>query len=162
MNNGTWLVGAMVAVTLGAFGSVGCAKNEAATSACSSSESGDACGACCTSNGASGHKYATGSTCTCLGGSATKAPKSAPANFAGTYRSTWGATVFTQNGSAVTAKYDKGSMVCRASGDTLDCDWKEAASSGRAKLVLAPDGTMKGTWGTGASATNGGPWLFSR
>ena len=161
MNKDTRLVTAMV-VAFAAFSAVGCSKNEAATSACGSMGDSASCSACCTSNGASGHKYATGSTCTCLGGGGgAKAAAPATASFAGTYRSTWGPTVFTQSGTAVAAKYPNGTMTCQASGKTLDCDWREAASAGKARLTKEPDGTLKGTWGKGASATDGGPWLFS-
>jgi hypothetical protein len=159
----------MSAAAILSVAATGCSKNEAATSACSAMTDSATCSACCTAQGASGHKIATGSSCSCLGGSgAAKAPAApnakagaTPTSFAGTYRSTWGATVFAQNGNVVTATYPNGSMTCTASGNTLDCDWKEPKSSGKAKLTKEADGTLKGTWGNGSSATNGGAWLFS-
>jgi len=59
-----WLAGLTL---LGALAS-GCSKNEGASAACASAADGDACSACCTKNGASGHTYVTGSSCGCLGG----------------------------------------------------------------------------------------------
>lgn len=161
----TWLAAATLGLAIGSFGAAGCSKNEAATTACSSMHDSDSCSACCTTNGASGHKYATGSTCSCLGGASKAAPttKSAPAtaSFAGTYKTNWGPTVFAQNGTAIAATYPNGSMTCQPSGNTLDCDWKEAKAAGKAKLTKEADGSLKGTWGTGTSATNGGAWLFT-
>ena len=52
-------------------------------------------------------------------------------------------------------------MTCLAVGSTLECDWREASAAGKAKLTKEADGSIKGTWGNGSSATNGGPWLFN-
>ncbi len=170
MTTTTWRMAAMLALTFAALGATACSKNEAATSACSAMQDTTTCSACCSSNGASGHKIATGSSCTCLGGSggAAKAPaapnaKSAAgtASFAGTYKTNWGPTTFTQNGAAIAATYPKGTMTCQPTGNTLDCDWKEGAAAGKAKLTKEADGSLKGTWGNGASNTNGGAWVFT-
>lgn len=85
----------------------------------------------------------------------------AASTFAGTYTSTWGTTTFQQNGSAVTAKYPRGTLSCIASGMALTCDWFEGSSRGKAALVKNADGSISGSWGNGSSATNGGPWRFS-
>jgi hypothetical protein len=45
-----------------------CGDNAKATDACKGETSSDSCSACCTKNGASGHKFVTGSPCGCLGG----------------------------------------------------------------------------------------------
>jgi hypothetical protein len=96
-------------------------------------------------------------------GTATATPgnsvPSGPA-FSGTYRSAWGTTVFSQEGSRVTATYPNGTVTCIASGASLACDWREAAASGKAKLAKMPNGDILGSWGNGASATDGGPWSF--
>lgn len=83
------------------------------------------------------------------------------ASFAGTYDSAWGVTTFAQEGTRVTAKYPKGNVSCSAAGNTLDCDWREASAQGKARLIKQANGTISGTWGDGASATNGGPWVFT-
>lgn len=168
MTTQTWCTAAILSATFAILGVTACSKNDTATSACSAMQTTGTCSACCSANGASGHKIATGSPCTCLGGSgASKAPAApnakgtATTSFAGTYRSNFGPTTFAQNGSAIAATYPKGSMVCQPSGNTLDCDWKEGGLSGKAKLTKAADGTLNGTWGNGASNTNGGSWVFT-
>lgn len=167
MNRATW--GGVVTMVVGLALAAGCSKNEAASTACSSMKDSDSCSACCTKNGASGYKFATGSSCDCIGGSsAGKTPEpsgpsgsSATVSFAGTYKSTWGPTVFSQDGNRVTAKYPNGNMTCTATGNTLDCNWVEGSTFGKAKLVKEASGSIKGTWGNGGSATNGGPWIFN-
>ena len=143
----------------------GCSKNEAASSKCGASSDSSSCNSCCRANGANGYKYTGAGTCGCLGGTDTS---SAPApgggtttNFAGTYKSNWGTTVFTQTGANVNATYARGTVTCVASGPSLDCDWREGAASGKARLTKDSSGAIKGTWGNRASATDGGPWLFS-
>ena len=161
----TWRIGAFLTAAFVLLGATACAKNEAATNACSGMQGSASCSACCSANGATGHKFATGSTCTCLGGSGAKAapnPKAATTtSFAGTYKSNWGLTTFAQSGNSIAVAYPRGSMTCQPTGNTLDCVWKEGTLSGRASLTKQPDGSIKGTWGSGASATNGGPWVFT-
>ena len=168
MSTQTWRAAAILSAIFGIVGATACSKNDAATSACAAMHDTTTCSACCSSNGASGHKIASGLACTCLGGSgAAKAPAApnanatgATASFAGTYKTNWGPTVFAQSGNTIVATYPKGSMTCQPSGNTLDCDWKEGTISGKAKLTKAADGSLKGTWGSGASSTNGGAWFF--
>jgi hypothetical protein len=140
----------------------GCAKNDAATAACSSMTGAQPCEFCCTTNGASGYKYV--SECSCLGSSgkpATAAPApGSTTSFAGSYKSTWGQAVVTQVGNDVAVKYARGNMTCTAAGNALDCSWREGATAGKAKLVKETSGTIRGTWGNGASATDGGAWVF--
>lgn len=91
-------------------------------------------------------------------------PVTAPAGkrFEGTYKSNWGSTTFLEVGSTVTAKYPKGTMTCSTAGDVLTCDWFEGGSRGKALLTRQSNGDISGTWGNGTSATNGGPWSFTR
>jgi hypothetical protein len=84
-----------------------------------------------------------------------------PASFAGKYDSAWGVTTFTQEGTRVTGKYPKGNLSCSAAGNTLECDWREATTLGKARLIKQANGKLSGTWGDGDSATNGGPWVFT-
>jgi hypothetical protein len=145
----------------------GCSKNDAASSACASTTDSTACSACCTQNGASGYKYTGGSPCACLGGSgkaaAPAATGAAPAavSFAGSYKSAWGPTVFTQTGNQVSATYPNGTVSCVATGNVADCDWKEAKGAGKARLVKDPSGAINGTWGMGSSASGSGTWNFT-
>jgi hypothetical protein len=158
--------GILFALVIALAGVFGCSKNDAATSQCNASADTTSCESCCHANGANGYSYAGSGSCSCLGGKASAGSTSAPStggtpSFAGTYRSNWGATVFTQTGSQVTAKYPRGSMTCAASGSALDCDWREGSMAGKAHLVKEPNGSIDGTWGNGSSATNGGPWVFN-
>jgi hypothetical protein len=154
----------IAALGIAALAVTGCSKNESASAACGTVAGASACETCCTTNGANGYKYV--GTCSCLGGkegAAAPTPVSggAATSFAGTYKSTWGPTVFTQDGNKVSAKYPNGSMTCTATGPVLDCDWREAAGFGKAKLTREASGQLKGTWGNGGSATNGGGWIFN-
>jgi len=152
---------AAIVIALAAAMSSACSNNEAATSACSSSTNSTTCESCCNANGASGYKYVGG--CSCLGGngSAASGAPAATVSFTGTYDSTWGKASFTQTGNHVDVRYAQGTMTCTASGNALDCDWNEGAGSGKAKLVKETGGAIRGTWGKGPSATNGGAWVFT-
>jgi hypothetical protein len=83
-------------------------------------------------------------------------------SFGGVYVSTWGDTTFTENGASVKGAYPSGTLDCKATGANLDCTWIEGSTMGRAKLVRQASGDLSGTWGNGASATDGGMWLFRR
>ena len=99
------------------------------------------------------------------GASGSSAPPvaSAPSSeiiFRGTYRSTWGDTVFTQAGKVVVARYPDGTLDCMAAGSTLDCSWKEGSGSGKARLTKQANGSIEGTWGNAADDHDGGKWTF--
>ena len=87
---------------------------------------------------------------------------SAPAEivFRGTYRSTWGDTVFTQAGTVVVARYPDGTLDCMAAGSTLDCSWKEGSGFGKARLTKQANGSIQGSWGNAADDHDGGQWTF--
>ena len=53
-------------------------------------------------------------------------------------------------------------MKCRASGDTLTCEWQSVDTRGKARFVRQKDRSLRGTWGHGASDSDGGPWVFVR
>ncbi len=80
--------------------------------------------------------------------------------FRGTYRSTWGETVFTQAGKVVVARYPDGTLDCMAVDSTLDCSWKEGGGFGKARLTKQANGSIQGTWGNAASDRDGGQWTF--
>ncbi len=58
--------------------------------------------------------------------------------------------------------YRDGTMDCEPRGDALDCAWTEGASTGHAHLARESPRVLRGRWGSGASATDGGAWLFVR
>ncbi len=82
-------------------------------------------------------------------------------SFAGVYRSTYGDVRVRQTGTQVDGTYPGGTLKCVPSGKTLACDWKDNYGVGKAKLDKQANGDLKGTWGNGASETNGGSWLFT-
>jgi len=81
--------------------------------------------------------------------------------YAGSYTSAWG-TVTLEQASAtpttVTGRYSRGVLKCTTNGAKLDCSWAESSSSGRAAFTRDAEGNVNGTWGSGGSATSGGPW----
>ncbi len=80
----------------------------------------------------------------------------------GRYDSTWGAATFEVEGSDLLVRYGRGSMRCRVGARSLDCAWQEGAATGRARFVRASDDRLEGSWGNGASADDGGAWIFTR
>jgi hypothetical protein len=84
------------------------------------------------------------------------------ANYAGVYTTTAGPATVTQSACRVSVTYAHGTMTCAARGSSLDCIWQEGDSSGKATFQHAPDGGWSGASGSKASATERGPWTFSR
>ena len=82
--------------------------------------------------------------------------------FDGEYDSDYGDTKFTQQGHDVHATYPNGTVSCVVEGPHLDCAWEEGGATGRALLTRQPNGNIVGTWGDGASNTDGGTWFFRR
>lgn len=78
--------------------------------------------------------------------------------FTGEYTSTYGDVTLRESGRQVAGTYDQGTLTCTVQGDVLDCDWVESSTRGKAKLVRQRDGSIKGTWGDGASFDGGGDW----
>lgn len=83
------------------------------------------------------------------------------AQFAGIYRSTYGDVRLRPIGGQLEGTYPGGTMKCAPSDKTLTCDWKDSSGFGRARLVRQDNGDLKGSWGNGASDSNGGTWLFN-
>jgi len=88
-------------------------------------------------------------------------PPATGEQFAGIYTSTYGEVRMRQLGTAVTGTYPGGKLTCTPTGTALDCDWKDNYGVGKAKLDKQASGDLKGTWGNGASPSNGGMWLFT-
>lgn len=84
--------------------------------------------------------------------------------FAGSYRTTWGSAVLTQEGAQVIGTYPRGTLRCRVEPPRLACDWQEGEARGKAILIRDPGDpsrTLRGTWGRLDSAEDGGPWVFA-
>jgi hypothetical protein len=83
----------------------------------------------------------------------------------GIYESNWGLTSFDDAGAVVRVRWRTGSMVCRGGAGSgtrsLDCEWTQG-DKGRATLRVDSPRAVRGTWGNGASAVDGGPWVFVR
>jgi hypothetical protein len=85
-------------------------------------------------------------------------------SFAGSYRTTWGSAVLTQEGPLVIGTYPRGSLRCRVETPKLACDWQEGSAHGKAVLVREPGDvsrSLKGTWGRFDSVDDGGAWVFA-
>jgi len=99
--------------------------------------------------------------------------QSAPtvANVDGAWETTWGGGQATlslrQKGTAVTGTYsgtNDGRVKGTVAGNVLTGSWLGAGNdSGGFVLKFSADGkSFTGTWGTGASKTDGGPWEGTR
>jgi len=80
----------------------------------------------------------------------------------GSWASNWGTTTVTTKGQNVHFEYADGTVDCTAHDRKLACSWQEAGSSGSAELVIETQRVVRGRWGTGTSATDGGDWVFVR
>lgn len=64
-------------------------------------------------------------------------------------------------GAHVSGTYSNGVILCTREASRLDCEWAESSVEGHASFVARADGVYDGTWGTGASATDGGAWTLT-
>jgi hypothetical protein len=87
-------------------------------------------------------------------------PAAPSRSFAGTYRSSWGDTVFTEAGDTVSATYPGGTLSCAVKDGALDCTWNEGGATGKAHLTRLPNGNIEGTWGNAVNDRGGGQWTF--
>ncbi len=97
------------------------------------------------------------------GGAWTLVPLVRGAGLGGAWHTNWGIAHVTDTGHGIHVDYVRGTMDCepRAS-QHLRCDWSEGSASGRAELVIESQSVLRGTWGSGASADDGGLWVFVR
>lgn len=133
----------VIAAAVGSLSIVGCCKK------------GDSTGS--ESTGTTSPTTAAPATATATGTAAAVQKR-----FAGVYNSNWGQTTFTEDGATVSARYPKGTLTCSAAGDVLTCSWAEGALTGKARLERQSNGDLRGTWGNGASDSNGGAWNFTK
>lgn len=80
----------------------------------------------------------------------------------GSWDSNWGTATITSNARGVHFDYADGTIECTTHDRKLSCNWQETAVSGGAELVIETEHVLRGRWGTGASATDGGVWMFVR
>lgn len=91
----------------------------------------------------------------------------AAAGFTGTWNTAWGPVEMRQTGAKVVGTYAgkfPGRLEGAVEGRTLAFEWiGDNGERGRGAFVLSDDGnSFTGTWGSGASTTNGGPWNGTR
>lgn len=88
-------------------------------------------------------------------------------SFTGNWSTAWGPVSLTQNGDSISGNYSgkfTGVLNGTAKDGVADITWKQTnGEHGKARFTLASDGnSFKGTWGSGASFTNGGKWNGTR
>jgi hypothetical protein len=91
----------------------------------------------------------------------------AAAGFTGTWNTAWGPVKMTQTGAKVEGTYGgtfPGRLKGTVSGSRLAFEWiGDNGEQGRGIFILADDGnSFVGTWGSGVSDSDGGPWNGTR
>jgi hypothetical protein len=95
------------------------------------------------------------------GGDWTLVPVSSEGELHGLWDTNWGVAAVSGRGARLHIDYPNGSMECDVrESQRLACQWTEASSSGEAELVIESLRVLRGRWGSGASAKDGGPWVF--
>lgn len=81
----------------------------------------------------------------------------------GTYDSNWGAVHLVQTGQRVTGDYvwSNGHLDGVLDGNMLRYHWTESDGSGQGVWVVASNGQLIGTWGTGQDDLGGGGWRLT-
>ena len=80
----------------------------------------------------------------------------------GAWSSNWGDATVTTTGQSVHFDYGDGTVDCTAHDRKLACTWQESGTTGAAELVVESQRVVRGRWGTGSSASDGGDWVFVR
>lgn len=82
---------------------------------------------------------------------------------AGSYRSTWGLCVVEIQGNEAAIAYPRGAMRCQIEPQhVFRCSWQSGEARGKATFRRQADQTLRGTWGSGDSDSDGGGWIMSR
>ena len=89
------------------------------------------------------------------------------ATYTGTWKTPWGPVKLVQTGKQLSGSYTgsfTGTLEGTVEDGVADVGWTQTnGEHGRARFTIAADGeSFKGTWGSNASATNGGPWNGER
>jgi hypothetical protein len=96
------------------------------------------------------------------GGTWTLVPVKRGGTLDGAWDSNWGVTRIETNHAGIHMEYSGGTIDCTAQGTKLACTWNEGSGSGGAELTIESDRVIRGRWGSGASSTDGGDWVFVR
>jgi hypothetical protein len=80
----------------------------------------------------------------------------------GAWDSNWSSATITSNTRGVHVDYADGSIDCTVHDRKLSCTWQETTVGGGAEFVIETERVLRGRWGTGSSATDGGNWVFVR
>lgn len=88
-------------------------------------------------------------------------------SFTGTWTTPWGPVKLVQTGQRISGTYSgafTGTLEGTVDDGVADVSWTQTnGEHGRARFTIDSDGSsFKGTWGSNASATNGGPWNGER
>lgn len=92
-------------------------------------------------------------------------PAPRPIDVSGTYRSNWNDVTLVQRGDRVTGTYvccGGGTIEGRIlEGAVIRYRWKQPTGEGRGVWNIESD-RLDGTWGSGTSERDGGPWVLTR
>jgi hypothetical protein len=93
-------------------------------------------------------------------------PATATVQVSGTYDSNWGPVHLEQSGARIVGTYEccgGGRIAGTLDGSVIFYEWHQSAESGRGRWRVRKNGaSLVGTWGSGKSATSGGPWNLVR
>ncbi len=86
----------------------------------------------------------------------------APRSVSGKYRGDRGDATLVQDGTRVLGTFRaRGEIDGELAGDVLRFTWRENGSIGRGVMLVAGDGALIGTWGTGDDERDGGSWSLT-
>jgi hypothetical protein len=81
----------------------------------------------------------------------------------GVWDTNWGPAVVHATAGGIHVDYRDGTMDCEEhDAGKLTCAWTEGSTTGKAELTIESRRVLRGRWGNGGSATDGGGWLFVR
>jgi hypothetical protein len=96
--------------------------------------------------------------------SADRGPKGQPTfDISGNYTSNWGRVTLRQIGNKVIGSYvyQDGKLEGTLDGNMLRYTWREHAATGAGIWVIASNGELIGTWGSGNDDLSGGGWRLT-
>jgi hypothetical protein len=96
------------------------------------------------------------------GGGWTLVPIKRSGTLDGVWDTNWGVAKIETTRAGVHIEYSDGTMDCTTRGTNLACTWNENSASGAAELAIESERVIRGRWGTGASSSDGGVWVFVR
>ncbi len=96
------------------------------------------------------------------GGGWTLAPIAHQSPLDGVWDTNWGPATLSSSARGVHVDYGDGTMDCTSRDRSLECAWTQGGATGNAQLTIESSRVLRGRWGSGASATDGGSWVFVR